>query len=148
MSAIQIHVTRESLQRGRLVAILGDVLDLTEIAIPSYPFTVRSAPDGSVATFSGARITPDVAGPYTFTATSGSGKDAQDFLVAPCFVFTTAIRDSLVASTVPPLSDAERRSILVAFGSHTSVSTATLTAWNAGRFPPGEDGFMRRHGGR
>lgn len=56
------------------IAVVGDVLDLqpTDRRIP-YLYAVTTKPDGSSAAFSGAALTPDLAGAYLLTITAGAG---------------------------------------------------------------------------
>jgi hypothetical protein len=143
MSAIQIPNFNPNSSQPRMIAVLGDVVDLTPFdGRFAYEYAVASAPGGSTATFSGPLITPDLAGAYSLTVTAGA-----DVLAVPLFVFASSVFATLAnyptrAGTRP---DAERRQILK--GVANALPIVTLVAWNAGTFPPGLDSRFMQFGG-
>ena len=119
--------------------VLGDAIDLTPDDLRfTHAYAATTRPGGSVATFAGAVITPDVAGRNVLTVTAGT-----DVLTCLAFVFSAAIYAGIstrLDGTTRP--DAERRQILG--GLARSVPIAALSTWNAGgAFPPGVDSSFR-----
>ena len=145
MSAIQLPNFQPA-NRRTMIAVLGDAVDLTPIeGRISHSFAVSSKPSGATATFSGAVITPDVAGAWVLTVSAGS-----DVLTVPCFVYSASAYASLgpkgtpgLISYYPGYPDLQRRAIMLNLAN--ALAPATLTAWNGGVFPPSVN--LAQHGG-
>ena len=90
-------------------------------------YGVVSAPDGSVATFSGSTFTPDVIGLYSLTVTAGT-----DVLTVPLYVFAAACATTLtkpVNPADPNRTPAQIRDILRRVAAQNPP--AALDAFNA-----------------
>jgi hypothetical protein len=126
--------------RGVLSCVLGDAVDLTPFDQRfTYSYAVVAHPGGSSAAFSGAAITPDVAGAYTLSVSTGT-----ETLSVPVFVFAASVYNGLAPSTVPAYGDAEKRAILAAVA-NGGLNAAGLATWNAGTWPALN---FRQFGGR
>ena len=114
-------------------AVLGDVMDFTTADLRFAPaYAVTTKPGGSVAAFSGASFTPDVAGSYVFTVTVGA-----DVLLVPVSVFDHAnVYAGLLAGDLASgkRTDATVRRVLNAIC--TQLTPAQFAAWNLGTMPP------------
>ncbi len=116
--------------------------------------SVTSAPGGSIASWSGASFTPDVAGDYVLSATNGtSSATSWTLRVFPAAALTAKViadpcwdTGPSSPSTNPLRTDALRRAIVrnIAKGVYGAVSSATMAALTTNApIPSGLSGLPR-----